>query len=44
VLIAGQSNSPKRDRIFKGIANGLAVLLTVGFLIVPVSVLAGLVD
>ncbi|WP_349256631.1 succinate dehydrogenase cytochrome b subunit [Frankia sp. CgS1] len=37
-------NNPKRDRVFKATANVLAVLLTVGFVIVPVSVLAGLVD
>ncbi|WP_035923660.1 succinate dehydrogenase cytochrome b subunit [Frankia sp. QA3] len=37
-------NRPSRDRTFKVAATSLAVLLTVGFLIVPVSVLAGLVD
>ncbi|WP_374121962.1 succinate dehydrogenase cytochrome b subunit [Frankia sp. AiPa1] len=37
-------NRPSRDRAVRGLATGLAVLLTVGFLIVPVAVLAGLVD
>ncbi|WP_283098290.1 succinate dehydrogenase cytochrome b subunit [Frankia sp. AgB32] len=38
------ANRPSRDRLFRGIATGLAVFLTAGFLVVPIAVLAGLVD
>ncbi|TDC26049.1 succinate dehydrogenase cytochrome b subunit [Streptomyces sp. 8K308] len=33
-----------RDRLLKGVANGLALLLTVGFLSVPVGVMTGIVE
>ncbi|MFD8597567.1 succinate dehydrogenase cytochrome b subunit [Kitasatospora sp. NPDC059646] len=36
-------NNPRRDRALKAAANGLALLLTAGFLSVPVGVMAGLV-
>ncbi|OKJ05640.1 succinate dehydrogenase [Kitasatospora sp. CB01950] len=36
-------NNPRRDRALKLAANGLALLLTAGFLSVPVAVMAGLV-
>ncbi|WP_035875066.1 succinate dehydrogenase cytochrome b subunit [Kitasatospora cheerisanensis] len=36
-------NNPRRDRALKAAANGLALLLTAGFLSVPVAVMAGLV-
>ncbi|MGI5338067.1 succinate dehydrogenase cytochrome b subunit [Streptomyces sp. CA-181903] len=38
------ANSPRRDRAFKVIANGLAALLTLGFLAVPIGVLTGIVS
>ncbi|WP_171166150.1 succinate dehydrogenase cytochrome b subunit [Streptomyces sp. I05A-00742] len=38
------ANSPRRDRTFKVLANGLAALLTAGFLAVPVGVLTGIVS
>ncbi|SNQ48999.1 Succinate dehydrogenase subunit C [Frankia canadensis] len=37
-------NRPSRDRALKATATTLAVLLTAGFIVVPVAVLAGLVD
>jgi succinate dehydrogenase / fumarate reductase cytochrome b subunit len=36
-------NNPRRDRVLKLTANGLALLLTVGFLSVPVAVMTGVV-
>ncbi|MFJ6215619.1 succinate dehydrogenase cytochrome b subunit [Streptomyces sp. NPDC092296] len=38
------ANNRTRDRALKATANALAALLTVGFLVVPVAVLTGLVD
>ncbi|CAO5252321.1 succinate dehydrogenase cytochrome b subunit [Frankia sp. AgKG'84/4] len=38
------ANRPSRDRLFRNVATGLAVFLTAGFLVVPIAVLAGLVD
>ncbi|MFJ8043680.1 succinate dehydrogenase cytochrome b subunit [Kitasatospora sp. NPDC096147] len=37
------ANSPRRDRALKLTANGLALLLTAGFLSVPVAVMTGVV-
>ncbi|MFC5720286.1 succinate dehydrogenase cytochrome b subunit [Streptomyces gamaensis] len=38
------ANSPRRDRVLKASANGLALLLTCGFVVVPVAVMSGLVS
>ncbi|GGU83710.1 succinate dehydrogenase [Streptomyces albospinus] len=38
------ANRPGRDRLFKGLANVLAAVLTVGFIAVPVSVMTGVVS
>ncbi|WP_411140761.1 succinate dehydrogenase cytochrome b subunit [Streptomyces sp. x-80] len=38
------ANRPGLDRPLKGLANGLAALLTLGFIAVPVSVLTGVVS
>ncbi|MEU7135131.1 succinate dehydrogenase cytochrome b subunit [Streptomyces sp. NPDC046261] len=36
--------SPRRERVLKALANGLAILLTCGFIAVPVGVLTGVVS
>ncbi|GAA1254179.1 succinate dehydrogenase cytochrome b subunit [Kitasatospora nipponensis] len=36
-------NNPRRDRVLKFTANGLALLLTAGFLSVPIAVMTGVV-
>ncbi|MBT2383076.1 succinate dehydrogenase cytochrome b subunit [Streptomyces sp. ISL-11] len=38
------ANSPRLDRVFKVLANGLAALLTCGFIAVPVGVMSGVVS
>ncbi|MBH1933022.1 succinate dehydrogenase cytochrome b subunit [Streptomyces sp. AV19] len=38
------ANSPRRDRVFKATANGLAALLTLGFVAVPIGVMTGIVS
>ncbi|GAA0430716.1 succinate dehydrogenase cytochrome b subunit [Streptomyces luteireticuli] len=38
------ANSPRRDRAFKATANGLAALLTLGFVAVPIGVMTGIVS
>ncbi|GAA2917468.1 succinate dehydrogenase cytochrome b subunit [Streptomyces thioluteus] len=38
------ANSPRRDRAFKAVANGLAALLTLGFVAVPIGVMTGIVS
>ncbi|MBB5117603.1 succinate dehydrogenase [Streptomyces eurocidicus] len=38
------ANSPRRDRLFKVLANALALLLTCGFIAVPVGVMTGVVS
>ncbi|MFE0045063.1 succinate dehydrogenase cytochrome b subunit [Streptomyces albireticuli] len=38
------ANSPRRDRLFKALANALALLLTCGFIAVPVGVMTGVVS
>ncbi|WP_371477289.1 succinate dehydrogenase cytochrome b subunit [Kitasatospora sp. NBC_00315] len=38
------ANNARRDRVLKAIANGLALVLTAGFLSVPVAVLTGVVS
>ncbi|MCA6094703.1 succinate dehydrogenase cytochrome b subunit [Streptomyces sp. SCA3-4] len=38
------AGSPRRDRVLKLLANGLAALLTCGFIAVPVGVLTGVVS
>ncbi|UKY49597.1 succinate dehydrogenase [Streptomyces inhibens] len=38
------TNRPGRDRLLKGLANGLAAALTLGFIAVPVSVMTGVVS
>ncbi|GAA4986476.1 succinate dehydrogenase cytochrome b subunit [Yinghuangia aomiensis] len=38
------ANSPRRDRVLKATANGLAALLTLGFVAVPIGVLTGIVS
>lgn len=38
------ANSPRRDRLFKVLANALALVLTCGFIAVPVGVMTGVVS
>ncbi|MCT2594347.1 succinate dehydrogenase cytochrome b subunit [Streptomyces sp. N2-109] len=38
------ANRPGRDRILKGTANGLALVLTAGFLSIPIGVMTGVVS
>lgn len=38
------ANSPRRDRVFKALANVLAAVLTLGFISIPIGVMTGVVS